>query len=114
MYPKLVNQIREALSEHKIKEIKIISLKETSPFADYYIIGTAMNERQLLSMEDYIGEAAIKAGVEIIRQEGSGESGWIIYDCGDVIVHLFLDSIRQEINLEGLVEKIKEKQGKRR
>ncbi len=113
MYPKLVNKISKTLSDHKIEKIEIVNLKQTNPFADYYIVGTALNERQLLSMEDYIEEAAREAGVEILRKDGSGESGWIVYDCGDVIVHLFLASIREEINLEGLLQKIREKQMKK-
>ncbi len=106
---KLVEEIKKTLEEHKIEDVSVVELTNINPYADYYLLGTASNERQLASMEEYIEEAASKNGGEIKRKDGNGESGWIVYDCGEVIVHLFLKQNREEINLEGLIEKTKEK-----
>lgn len=105
----LVEELKKTLEEHKIEEVETIALTNINPYADYYLLGTASNERQLSSMEEYIEEAAIRSGGEVKRKDGNGESGWIVYDCGEVIVHLFLKQNREEINLEGLIEKTKEK-----
>ncbi len=109
MYPKLVREIKQTLDDHKVEEIELLNLKGISSYTDYYLIGTVTNERQLLSMKDYIEEAAIKAKGELIRMDGNGDSGWMVFDCGDVIVHLFLKAIREEINLPGLIQKITNK-----
>ncbi len=105
----MVEELKKTLEEHKIEDVAIVSLKNINPYADYYLLGTAMNERQLSSMEEYIEETLIKNGGELKRKDGNGESGWIVYDCGETIIHLFLANIRNEINLEGLIEKTKEK-----
>lgn len=109
MYSKLVREIKSTLEEHKVEDIEMINLKGISSFTDYYLLGTVANERQLISMGDYIEEAALKAGGKIIREDGNGDSGWMIFDCGDIVIHLFLESIRKEINLTGLIQKISKK-----
>ena len=105
----LVEEMKKTLEDHKIEDISVIELANINPYADYYLLGTALNERQLSSMEEYIEEAALSSGGAIKRKDGDGDSGWIVYDCGEVIVHLFLKQNREEINLEGLIEKTKEK-----
>lgn len=106
MYPVLVNTIKKTLDDHKAEDIQIINLKGTNPFTDYYLIATVNNERQLGAIGDYIEEAVEAKGGEVRRKEGSGDSGWVIYDCESVIVHIFLESTRKEIKLEELVNKI--------
>ena len=34
--------------------------------------------------------------------EGNHDSGWIVIDSGDVIIHLFKDEIRKFYNLENM------------
>lgn len=41
-------------------------------------------------------------GVDLVGQEGEPESGWVLLDFKDVIVHLFSREQREFYNLEGL------------
>ncbi len=41
-------------------------------------------------------------GERPIHREGSADSGWVLLDYGDVIIHTFAPFERQFYNLEGL------------
>ncbi len=43
-----------------------------------------------------------REGVSPLRREGSGDSGWILLDFSDVVVHLFAPDERSYYNLEHL------------
>ena len=46
--------------------------------------------------------SAKKLNIKTPSIEGSNDSGWVVIDSGDVIVHLFKDEIRKFYNLENM------------
>jgi ribosome-associated protein len=66
------------------------------------VIGTAGNIRQMNAVIDALDEKLGKEGAHIRRREGDPDSGWVLLDFGDVIVHLFGPAERTFYNLEGL------------
>ena len=101
-YPKLIKETKEILEDKKGEDIKIIDVRQRTPFTDYYILATAPNMRAIgayaNALEDFFQER-----VEDLRQsEGQPESGWVLVDAGEVVVHLFSAAKRQEMNLEDL------------
>ena len=101
-YPKLIKETKELLEDKKGEDIKIIDVRQRTPFTDYYILATAPNMRAIgayaNALEDFFQER-----VEDLRQsEGQPESGWVLVDAGEVVVHLFSAAKRQEMNLEDL------------
>ena len=95
----------KTLDEHKAIDIQTIDVEGFSPFANYYVLATCLNIRQLGAVAEQLEEAFEKEGFEEIRKDGTPESGWIIVEAGEVVVHLFLDVNRKEVDLEGLLEK---------
>jgi ribosome-associated protein len=59
----------------------------------------------LRSLADAVSETAHKAGSLRAKLEGSPENGWIVVDCGDVVIHLFSPSRREYYRLEELWDK---------
>ena len=52
---------------------------------------------------DPLQEARLRAeGVRPRHNEGSAESGWLLLDYGDVVVHVFLEETRGFYSLERL------------
>lgn len=79
-----------------------MDIKELTSFTDYFIICTATSNRMLNALADGVVE---KTHVEYNKKghiEGTPESGWIIVDYGDIVVHIFDADLRQYYKLEEL------------
>lgn len=46
-----------------------------------------------------------QSGAELIHHEGTTDSGWILMDFGDVIVHIFSPDVRDYYQLDRLWSK---------
>ncbi len=79
-----------------------LDVREISLLADYFVICSASNERQINAIIDEIVEKEEKAGVEVKRIEGKDGAKWVLIDLGEVIVHVFSNSERAFYNLEKL------------
>jgi ribosome-associated protein len=104
-YPKKVEIARKSLDEHKATDIVVVDVREHTPFADYYIIATVPNVKALSALADDVIYDLEKAKYETKQQEGNPESGWIIVDAGDIVIHLFIEQMRETIGLEQLLQK---------
>ncbi len=98
----LARQIVDIVEERKGTDIVLIDLRGFSPFTDYFVIATAENERQLRALLRAVEERLSEAGVEPHHIEGTPESGWILIDYVDVIVHLFGPEEREFYRLESV------------
>lgn len=101
--------IQKTLDEHKGEDISTIDVSEFSPFATHYVLATAQNPRALAALQDHVEEELVKAGYEIVIHEGEPDSGWVITQADDVVVHIFLEANRRVINLEELLDRMQEK-----
>jgi ribosome-associated protein len=71
-------------------------------FADYFVICAADAERQIRAVYDEIEQSLKKEGVLPHHHEGTVDSGWLLLDYGDVIVHIFGASQREYYRLDEL------------
>ena len=71
--------------------------------ADYFVICTGNSDRQLRALADgvrlQVKEKFNKLPASI---EGTPESGWMLMDYGDTVVHLFQEDKRRYYDLEGM------------
>jgi ribosome-associated protein len=104
-YPKIVSSLKKELEDRKAEEVEIIDVRERTPFTDYYLLATAPNEKALGGFADDVIEVCDKQKVEVRKQEGTPESGWILVDAGSVVVHLFTANKRAEIGFDQLLAK---------
>ena len=69
--------------------------------ADYFVIATAGSARQLKVLVEAVQESARKeAGVKASGVEGGADSGWVLVDFDDVVVHVFDEPRRAFYGLE--------------
>jgi ribosome-associated protein len=94
--------IVEAAQDRKADDVVGLDVRTISSFADTFIIATGTSDRHVRSVADSI-EAALKAhGDPPIGIEGHDEGRWVLIDCGDAIVHVFQQEIRDHYDLERL------------
>ena len=92
----LAKKIMAILEEKKAADILALDISEISTLADYFILASAENVRQLDALEDAVEEGI---GLEL-NKEGEGDSGGILMDYKDIVVHLFTKEQREFYDLE--------------
>jgi ribosome-associated protein len=69
-------------------------------FADYFVIVSGESTRQLNAISDEIAQSLKQQGIAPSHREGNAASGWMLLDCGDVIVHIFSSAEREYYKLD--------------
>lgn len=90
----------KALEDTKAMDIRTIDISGVSVLADYFIIASGSNTRQIQAMADKVEEELGKAGHPAKSVEGYNEAKWILLDFGDIIVHVFDEQNRMVYDLE--------------
>ena len=91
-----------ALLNKKAKDVVILNVSALSSFADYFILCSGTSDRQLRAIASTIQESLKKDGILPLGVEGEAGGQWILLDYDDVIIHLFLESVRTFYDLERL------------
>jgi ribosome-associated protein len=94
--------IKLALEEKKAEDIIIIDVREKTPLNDYHVICSASNPRKMAAIKEEVEKQIEHAGGKLHHIEGTPESGWILVDAFDIIVHIFSLEERDRIRLEDL------------
>lgn len=99
----LAHRIIDTLVDKKGENVVLLDVEQVTPIARYFVLANGDNERQLKALIDYVREA-VKTAIQKtpLRTEGRGESGWVLMDYGDVIVHLFSPRLRKYYDLESM------------
>ena len=85
----LLKDIRDSLDDHKAENVVVIDLTGKSDIADYMVIASGQSSRQVATMADKLVEVAKKNGIKGVTPEGRAQADWVLFDAGDVIIHLF-------------------------
>jgi ribosome-associated protein len=94
--------IAEAITETPAANTLVLDVHAVSPLADFFVICSGENERQLRAISREVLEQLAKAGVRPKRTEGTPDGGWMLLDYGDVVVHIFHEDQRTFYRLEDL------------
>jgi ribosome-associated protein len=95
-----------ALAEDKqAHDITLLDIRQLSTIADYFVICSGDNERQLRAIIDHIDEGIQQEFGLNPRIEGTANTGWVILDYDDVVVHVFGVAQRMFYQLESLYTK---------
>lgn len=91
------------MADNKIAEdIEVYDVAELTSMTEYFVICTAGSESQMKAISDEIEENFKKDGIEPLHIEGYRSSSWVLYDYGDVIIHIFNKESRMFYSLERL------------
>jgi ribosome-associated protein len=93
--------VRYAL-EKKAYDLLVMDVSEQSSLADYFVICTGRSDTQVQAIAQSIEENLGRLGMRPRSMEGYPRAHWVLIDYGDVIVHVFLESVRRFYDLERL------------
>lgn len=96
----LVKKIYAAVDEKKGENIKVIDIAEISVLCDYFLICHGFSQPQVEAIKDNVEDRLLAEGYKPQRVEGHKNSGWILIDYGDVVVHIFTHEQRMFYDLE--------------
>ena len=92
-----------AIAEDKqAGDILLLDTSGACSFADYFVILSGESERQVNAIYETIQHDLKGEGVYPHHIEGTADSGWLLLDYFDVIVHIFSPEERGNYQLEQL------------
>lgn len=100
---KLLKLCEEIAYDRKAENIIRLDLSEVSAVSDYFILCTAASEPHVRAVAERLQRGVLeKLKVKPVHVDGSPESGWIIVDFGNVMVHVMTAASRGLYQLEEL------------
>jgi ribosome-associated protein len=91
-----------ALDEKKAGDLRVLDVREQSSITNYLVLATGTSEPHLRALRVELEKAIDASGTHIVGMETGHESGWLVVDAFDVMVHLFTPDNRKKYRLETL------------
>ena len=91
-----------AAEDKKAVDIVLLDLRKAAGFADYFLICSGANPRQVHAIAEAVMEAVASDGTKPAHVEGYERSEWVLLDYFDFIVHIFAPETRRFYGLERL------------
>ncbi|HUY76931.1 MAG TPA: ribosome silencing factor [Ktedonobacterales bacterium] len=98
----LAQIIADVAIDKKALDVVTLDIHEQSVIADYFVICTGTNPRQIQAIAGAIEDKLAELNTPTRGFEGAADTGWMLLDCGDVIVHIFGPMEREFYRLERL------------
>jgi ribosome-associated protein len=92
---------RAALDKKAI-DLTVLDVQGVSSVTDYFLVCSGRSAPHVKTIADAIREELKEDGVRPLHAEGHPESGWVLLDYGDVLMHVFLEDTRAYYALERL------------
>ena len=93
--------VRYAL-EKKAYDVLLMDVSDTSSLADYFVLCTGRSDTQVQAITQSVDQNLAQHGVRARSIEGYSTGQWVLIDFADVIVHVFLEQVREFYDLERL------------
>jgi ribosome-associated protein len=92
-----------AAESKKATDIVVLDLTGVTSFADFFVVCTGSNSRQVQAISDEVGlRLKHDAGELPISIEGYEQAEWVLADYGDLLIHVFSPKSREYYGLERL------------
>ncbi|MDR2777700.1 MAG: ribosome silencing factor [Rickettsiales bacterium] len=97
----LLDFLLRKLDEHRVEDIEVINVGDRSSLANYLIIGTGRSGKHMESTIEKLRLALKQNEIAVGVPEGRN-SGWIVLDLGNIMLHLFTEEDRRKYDLSKL------------
>lgn len=104
---KNLNRVAQAIFDKKGFNILALDVRGLSTMTDYLVIAEGSVDRHVKSLATAINHALPETTLHSYRVDGEKDAEWIVMDCGDVVIHLFIPEMREKYAIEELWSKAK-------
>jgi ribosome-associated protein len=98
----LVRTCCRALDDKKAAQLTVLDVSAQSSITDFLILATATSEPHLRALRNDLEKVLDDEKVHVVGVERAQESGWVVIDAFDVMIHLFRAEVRERFSLERL------------
>ena len=98
----VVERVVQACEDVKGQDVVALDVRTMSDFSDYFVIVTGRSDRQVQGITNRVIEELLTIGIKPLSVEGYEESQWVLIDCGDVVVNVFYEPVRDFYDVESL------------
>ena len=88
--------------DKKAVDLTVLDVQGVSTVTDYFLVCSGRSAPHVKTIADAIREELKEDGMRPLHAEGQAESGWVLLDYGDVLMHVFLADTRAYYALERL------------
>ena len=97
--PEKLRKIVKIIEDKKGEDTKVLDLKGLTWITDYFVITGGSSLIQTKTIAEALLESIDEQPISV---EGYEYGKWILIDYGDIIVHIFLNEVREFYRLEKL------------
>ena len=99
----LAEKTASFIEDHKGRDTVVIRINEQSSFTDFFVITTVTSDAHMRGLyRNVLDFLAQEKAVLRPRKKISGDEGWLVVDCGAVVIHLMTQEKRIFYDLERL------------
>ena len=91
-----------ALDEKKAEDLRVMDVSEQSSITDFLVLATGNSAPHLRALRIEVEKALDTAKARIVGMEIPQDTGWMVIDAFDVMIHLFTADQREHYALENL------------
>ncbi|MFC2036261.1 ribosome silencing factor [Chloroflexota bacterium] len=95
----VAHKVVEVMSDKQAIDIVLLDARGICSFADYFVICSSGTQRQVKTVYDEVQHVLKREGILPHHCEGTLDSGWLLLDFGDIIVHVFTTFEREYYQL---------------
>lgn len=94
--------VAQWLDEKQGENIVIMDVAEMSSVTNMTMVVSARGVKHAKALADTVLDRASKENIEFLSMEGHQTGEWVLVDLNDVLVHVFLEELREFYNIEGM------------
>jgi ribosome-associated protein len=91
-----------AIKDKKGEAIRVLDVRGKSSITDYIVLATGTSDPHVKALKSGLDQALNEANVQLIGQDRTLGSGWLVVDAFDFMIHLQTSEMRDFYRLDQL------------
>ena len=101
-FPPILSLVCRALDDKKAEDVRVLKVSEQSSITDYLVLATGTSDPHLRALRVELEKVLDASKVHIVGMDTTQESGWVVIDAFDVMIHVMTPENREKYALENL------------